>query len=241
MTPLTFKQLKTRILQRSRMRFNLLDPDDDETQGETNLGQMINFWKNAMLDMHEFRWKKGVMSLATAGKFSHNMPDDVQAVTRAWIPANGWTLNYRDIGSIREEDPELSTTGDPEVWTHPGSATDIAQIGFWPVGSVTLVFEYKKLFRDIDDNEQTLVNIGIPNAIVRGFEAALVEFVNSEIRDYNGDKDGALMALNMAKMHFKTTKDVQVGESNNAFSMQPVSVNRTFSGPRLGSNYPRQF
>lgn len=240
MNAMTLLELRTHIMFRARVRAEQLDPNNSSTAGVTNLNTVINLWKDKMIESQPFNWRTGITTINTNGVFSHDMPGSVQRIRSVWDQGNERSLYFRSISDIREADPGFQTTGDPEYWTMPGSTTDISQIGFWPIGTITAHIEYDKTFRDMTDDNDSLLMIGIPEAMQGPFQKALIEGVLVDVLDYLGQAERSAGSWQKYKSFLGDLQDIdsQQATVSEVLSNQATPFRANEIG-RMPSGYPR--
>ena len=195
MKSFTLTQLQDHVLFLANIKSHQLDPGNTSTTGLTNLTNLINQWKDRVVESHAYSWRVGRISIATANKFSHDLPSGVQRIVTVFDPSNDRYLREVNLQGIRKYDPGLTTTGTPEIYTMASTISDKRQIGFYPVGSATLEIEYDKSFTDLDDANDILELMGVPHSMMSAFQGAIVQGVLSEVYDHlsKADRSGAAL------------------------------------------------
>lgn len=240
MNVLTLTELQNHILFRARIKSNQLDPSNNSTTGLKNLTQVINAWKDKIVQSNAFSWRQGLVDIATNGQFSHDLPANVQRIASAYDKANERSIFFKNISDIRLADPGLVTTGDPRYFTYPGTALEKRQIGFWPIGSITVQLEYDKQFKDLEETSETLESIGIPASVLGSFHKALFEGVLVDIMDYLNQGDRSIASISKFRDYVEDLKDLDGGHLHNTETLMPQGAYfRREEVGRWPSNYPK--
>lgn len=233
----TLTDFQNHILFLAKIKANQLDTGNSSTTGLTNLNNLINQWKDRTVEAHPFTWRVGRWTIKTNSRFSHDMPAGVQRVVTVFDVANERYLREAGLQAIRKNDPGLTTTGTPEVYTFPGTVSDTRQIGFWPVGGATLEVEFDRLFRDMDDVNDTFPLIGVPRSMLADFQAAVTFGVLSDVNEYLGKSDKSV--ANLAKHQLWVSHLIEADAPQNAREVlanhAPITQLRE---ARLPSQYP---
>ena len=237
MDALTLAQLRTHILFRAKLKINNLDPSNDATSGATNLNRIINLWKDKIISLHDFNWKRGMFQLDTASTFRHDIPSTVGRVLSVRDIGNSRILKKTEFARIYENDPDLSQSSDPEWYCFPESTTDKPQIGFWPIGAITVSIGYDKAFQDLVDDAQTLEDIGVPGGSMGLFQGSLIEGVLVDVFDYLNDSMRSVSSFSKYKGNLGELIEQDTNMPGNTYILKSWVQERPSVG-RFPANYP---
>lgn len=245
MTPLRLEDLRTRILFSAHVDgFHDLDPvASDETAGQANLDYAINQAKDAIVAELEsdFKFEEGISITTYGSKRSYDMLEHglgaAIRIVSAYTKDPDRSLIELDLEQFRNTTPDetSSTSTDPSYFVVAGK-----DIIYWPTpadGKV-IYHDIQRMFIDLKNDGDTLVDIGVPVNVASLFERALINKVAIEIADYdeNSDKMARRSALYRDAMMIlkRSSKPVR-----KRYRMGNSYHKRGIRGPHFPPEYPR--